>query len=128
MTAVEVAQLALQDRIVAVLREADRPLPTVEVCSRAGWVLEARTCWPERHKLDRGPGWFLLACYPQHGVDLVGFRVSTPIVLPIVYRLESLGLVRRLGGGGRAVRWVATIRNPDARAVAAIEESWRVTG
>lgn len=115
-------ELAAQDEIVAILRDAGGPMTTIEVQHLAGPQLRTRKCEAFRHREGKGTLWELVECQ-GNGVDLVREHLAVDrLGHRLLERLESVGLVRRVvGRGGRMDVWIMVIRVPD-RAVADLEE------
>lgn len=112
--------LAVRDRVLATLRDAERPVDTLEVCVRAGAYLvtvEARD-WHHRDGYDQR----LLSCVD--GVHLMAYPLTFGNRgYNVLRQLENMGVVRRhTSGGRRAVAWSLT--NDTADHGLALLESW----
>jgi len=113
-------ELSCSDAILAVLREAPRPLTTREVCLGAGPRL---TEWDHRYAYhqpsSRPRVWALVECHAERGVDVVAESLEVDRWgYHLLVRWERLGIVRRgydRSSPGRGPLWwsVAVVREWD---------------
>lgn len=96
--ALDPRELACSDRVLAVLREAEEPLTTLEVCQLAGPRL---TAWRHRYPFHQPATgrrvWALVECHAEVGVDVVAELLEVDRWgLLFLMRLERFGFVRRM--------------------------------
>lgn len=121
--------LAIRDRLLAVLRAADRPLTTQEVCDLAGPFYETREgCHPWQHR-DVAPGGYvnpwvrLVSCDGERHVLALNLVCGQRGYLQL-RALEKQGIVGSLRTPGhRVVSWVYAGGRVDAE-VDELERMW----